>query len=159
MCIRDSAHAEHAYNKLVGAFHEGVTAAHLLLDDKCNEASNYRGLLLGCPRGNGATFDELYVAPLKIDISQANVVFDVSQDLCSVSTSVEHMNHDQISLDLRTILNVILVSYPDDVKKSFKKKSVVNALFHVGKYQNKHEHVEQSVPACHYNLQFSSEYF
>ena len=65
------AHAEHAYNKLVGAFHEGVTAAHLLLDDKCNEASNYRGFLLGCPWGTGATLDELYVARLKTDISQA----------------------------------------------------------------------------------------
>ena len=54
-------------------------------------------------------------------------------------SSVEHMNHDQISLELRKILNVILVSYPDDVKKMFQKKSVVNALFHVGKYQNKHE--------------------
>ena len=79
------AHAEHAYNKLVGAFHEGVTAAHLLLDDKCNEASNYRGLLLGHPWGTGATFDELYVARLKTDISQANIVFDVSQDVCNVS--------------------------------------------------------------------------
>ena len=46
-------------------------------------------------------------------------------------------NHDQISLELRKILNVILVSYPDDVKKRFQNKSVVNALFHVGKYQNK----------------------
>ena len=84
------AKAEHAYNKLVGAFHEGVTAAHLLVDDKCNEASNYRGLLLG-RRGTGATFDELYVAHLKTDITQANIVFDVSHDLCSVSSSVEHI--------------------------------------------------------------------
>ena len=104
----------------MGAFHEGVTAAHLLLDDKCNEASNYRGLLLGHPWGSGATFDELYVARLKTDISQANIVFDVSQDVCSVTSSVEHMNHDQISLELRKILNVILVSYPDDVKKRFR---------------------------------------
>ena len=87
------AKAEHAYNKMVGAFHEGVTAVHLLLDDKCNEASNYRGLLLGRHWGTGATFDELYVARLKTDISQANIVFDVSQDvLCSVTSSVEHMN-------------------------------------------------------------------
>ena len=33
---------------------------------------------------------------------------------------------------------MILVSYPDDVKKRFRNKTVVNALFHVGKYQNKH---------------------
>ena len=71
-----------------GQFEVG-NAAHLLFDDKCNEASNYRGLLLGCPWGMGATFDELYVARLKTDISQANIVFDVS-------SSVEHMNHDQI---------------------------------------------------------------
>ena len=49
------------------------------------------------------------------------------------------MNHDQISIELCQILNVILVSYPDDVKIRFQKKSVVNTLFHVGKYQNKHE--------------------
>ena len=131
------AHAEHAYNKLVCALHEGVTAAHLLLDDKCNEASNYRGLLLGRPWGTGATFDELYVARLKTDISQSNIVVDVSQGVCSFTSSVEHMNHDQVPLELSKILNVILVSYTDDVKKRFRNKTVVNALFHVGKYQNK----------------------
>ena len=77
------------------------------------------------------------MARLKTDISQANIVFDVSQDVCSVTSSVEHMNHDQISPELRKILNVILASYPDDVKKRFQNKSVVNSLFHVGKYQNK----------------------
>ena len=58
----------------MGAFHDGVTTVHLLLYDKCNEASNYRGMLLGHPWGTGATFDELYVARLKTDISQANIV-------------------------------------------------------------------------------------
>ena len=144
------AHAEHAYNKLVCALHEGVTAAHLLLDDKCNEASNYRGLLLGRPWGTGATFDELYVARLKTDISQSNIVVDVSQGVCSVTSSVEHMNHDQVSLELSKILNVILVSYPDDVKKRFRNKTVVNALFHVGKYQNNHEQ---------YNLNAITQFF
>ena len=49
--------AEQAYNNLVGVIQKGVTAAHLLLDAKCNEASIYRGLLgqpslnsgQGCP--------------------------------------------------------------------------------------------------------------
>ena len=71
------AKAKQAYNNLVCVFHEGVTAAHLLLDDKCIEASNYRGLLLGRPWGMGATFDELYLVRLKTDVTQARIAFDI----------------------------------------------------------------------------------
>ena len=46
---------------------------------------------------------------------------------------MESMNHDQISNELRKITDVILVPYPDDEKKRFGNKNVVNALFSVGK--------------------------
>ena len=45
---------------------------------------------------------------------------------------MESMNHDQISIELRKITDVILVPYSDDEKKRFRNKSVVNALFNVG---------------------------
>jgi len=131
------AKAEQAYNNLVCVFHEGVTAAHLLLDDKCIEASNYRGLLLGRPWGMGATFDELYLVRLKTDVTQARMAFDISHGRFTESSSVESMNHEQISIELRRIIDVILVPYPDDEKKRFGNKSVVNALFNVGKSQSK----------------------
>ena len=50
---------------------------------------------------------------------------------------MESMNHEQISIVLWRIIDVILVRYPDDEKKRFGNKSVVNALFNVGKSQSK----------------------
>ena len=106
--------AEQAYNNLVGVIQKGVTAAHLLLDDKCNEASIYRGLLLGCPWGTGATFDELYLAQLRTDVAMAESVFNLRYVQIDVRTTVSsRMTHAQISRELRVCLDVILKAYPE----------------------------------------------
>ena len=80
----------------------------------------------------GATFDELYLVRLKTDVTQARIAFDISHGRFTENSRVESMNHEQISIELRRIIDVILVPYPDDEKRRFGNKSVVNALFHVG---------------------------
>ena len=92
------AKAEQAYNNLVCLIQKGDTAAHLLLDDKCNEASNYRGLLLGHPWGTGVTFDELYFAWLRTDVAKAESVFYLRHVQITARTTVSSsMTHAQIS--------------------------------------------------------------
>ena len=98
----------------MGVIQKRVTAAHLLLDDKCNEASIYRGLLRGRPWGTGATFDELYLARLRTDVAKAESVIYLRYVQITARTTVSSsMTHAQISRELRVYLDVILKAYPE----------------------------------------------
>ena len=65
----------------------------------------------------GAAFDELYWVRLKTDVTQARIAFDISHGRFTESSSVESMTHEQISIELRRIIDLILVLYPDDEKR------------------------------------------
>ena len=116
----EHARAKESFCELLACLGQDVVNSNILTKRNCPEAASLRGLLLGRKSGEGASWDELWLARLQQQVPNTEVTFNESTGLVTCinyKTTTEQPLSKSETIDiLSSVSEVVLKHWPSELQ-------------------------------------------